>query len=164
MCKRCRRKRLGGGLPQQVLTRAPSSQTITVFLGRQNVWQIVHGGSWPCLLGEEMCLWEAARSEARLGLGGADKIVSPSSSAWQKACEAGRNAAHHRDWKRDARKPVPTGYTSRHLSSVVKWCVQPTGVSPQSHASQATEAIATYDGRSPALHGTGNAEKACRAK
>ena len=84
MCKRCRRKRLGGGLPQQVLTRAPSSQTITVFLGHQNVWQIVHGGSWPCLLGEEMCLWEAAISEARLGpqkgLGGADKIVSPSSS------------------------------------------------------------------------------------
>ena len=83
MCKRCRRKRLGGGLPQQVLTRALSSQTITVFLGHQNVWQIVHGGSWPCLLGDEMCPWEAAISEARLGpqkgLGGADKIVSPSS-------------------------------------------------------------------------------------
>ena len=56
MCKRCRRKRLGCGLPQQVLTRAPSSQTITVFLGHENVWQIVHGGSWPCLLGEEMSL------------------------------------------------------------------------------------------------------------
>ena len=83
MCKRCRRKRLGGGLSQQVLMRALSSQTITVFLGPQNVWQIVHGGSWPCLLGDEMCPWEAAISEARLGpqkgLGGADNIVSPSS-------------------------------------------------------------------------------------
>ena len=82
MCKRCRRKRLGGGLPQQVLTRAPSSETITVFLGHQNVWQIVYGESWPCLLGDEMCLWEAAITEAKLGpqkgLGGADKIVPPS--------------------------------------------------------------------------------------
>ena len=65
-CKRCRRKRLGGGLSQ---------------------WQIVHGGSWPCLLGDEMCPREAAISEARLGaqrgLGGADNIVSPSSTRAQ---------------------------------------------------------------------------------
>ena len=66
----------------------------------------------------------------------------PGQSTWQEACEAGHNAAHRRDWKRDVRKPVPTSYTSRHLRSPP---VARHRVIHHRQLRQATELIAMHD-------------------
>ena len=65
---------------------------------------------------------------------------------------------HYRDWRRGVRKPVPTGYTSMHLSSAVIRCPKPFCDSPRNHVSQAAQALAKCHAKKPALHGTRSLE------